>query len=117
MKKINILFLAFIVVGILSCGKEEDDIVDCFSQSLLLNIHHSTATDNAKQINFNVTYAGNESLESNIQWDFGDGTSVQTVSGVTASHVYVNAGSYQVKAVVKIKGSCSNDLKESVTVE
>lgn len=117
MKKLSILFLAFGAVVILSCGKE-DDILDCFAQSVLLNVHHSTSGDNPKQVNFNVSYSGDHSLDGNVQWDFGDGTGVQNVNGVTANHIYANAGSYQVKAVVAINGgSCSYDLKESVTVE
>jgi hypothetical protein len=83
MKKLSILFLAFVAGGILSCGKE-DDILDCFAQSVLLNVHHSTSGDNPKQVNFNVSYSGDHSLDGSVKWDFGDGTGVQTVSGVTA---------------------------------
>lgn len=116
MKKLSILFLAFVAGGIVSCGKE-DDIVDCLVESALLDVHHSASGENTKQINFNVTYYGEHTLKEKIKWDFGDGTAVQTLSGVTASHIYANAGSYEVKAVVNISGGCSYDLKESVTVE
>ncbi|MES2573521.1 MAG: PKD domain-containing protein [Bacteroidota bacterium] len=116
MKKLSILFLVFVAGVTLSCGKE-DDIVDCLVESALLDVHHSVSGDNVKQINFNITYYGDHSLKENVKWNFGDGTGIQTISGITASHIYANAGSYEVKAVVKISGGCSYDLKESITVE
>lgn len=118
MKKINNLILALIVIGASSCSKDEESIIDCLGQSFLVNVHHEASAENPKQINFSVSYSGDHTVSNTIKWNFGDGTPVQTVSGLTASHTYATAGPYTAKATVTLNGgACSFDPEESVTVE
>ena len=117
MKKINNLILALVVIGASSCNKDEESIIDCLGESFFLNVHHEAAAENPKQINFSVSYSGDHTPGKTVKWNFGDGTPVQTVTGLTASHTYATAGSYTAKATVTLnKGACSFDPEEPVTV-
>lgn len=119
MKKTGILLLTLITVITLtvSCGKE-DDIVDCFGESLLLSIHHYKSAENLKEVNFTVKYSGDHPFDNTVKWNFGDGTPVQTFTGKEAKHTYQNPGSYTAKATVSLNnGKCSYDLDETVTIE
>lgn len=115
--KIKILLVALFVVT-LSCDKEEKSIVDCFTESFLLDVHHSRSSENPQQVNLNVSYAGDYQLGSSVKWNFGDGTPVQTITGTTTSHTYAANGNYTVTATVTLRnGSCSYDLKETVNLQ
>lgn len=117
MKKFYILSAALITVVMLSCSKDEESVVDCFGESLLLSIHHNASTENTKLINFNVDYSGDHTFDNTIKWDFGDGTPTQTITGKTATHTYATAGPYTAKATVTLnKRKCSYNLEESLTV-
>ncbi|MDR2272900.1 MAG: PKD domain-containing protein [Sphingobacterium sp.] len=99
-----------------SCGKAEKSIVDCFGESILVDVHHKAAADAASKIDFNVSYGGDHKMDTAIKWDFGDGT-IQTLNGLTASHTYSKAGTYTVIAKVGLNnGGCSFDIKETVTI-
>ncbi|MGC3953808.1 MAG: PKD domain-containing protein [Propionicimonas sp.] len=67
---------------------------------LTANLDASTSTDP-------------EAGELSYAWEFGDGN---TGTGVTASHSYGSAGSYQVKLTVTDQGGLTNVLTQTVTV-
>ncbi|WP_284550857.1 PKD domain-containing protein, partial [Aestuariimicrobium sp. T2.26MG-19.2B] len=46
-------------------------------------------------------------------WDFGDTT---TGTGITTSHTYTTAGTYQVKLTVTDNAGASNSITKAVTV-
>lgn len=116
MKIIN-LFSFFIVLLICSCSdKEAKSIVDCFGESLLIDVKHTSSESNQSQINFNVTYSGDHAIDNMVKWDFGDGK-VQTTNGIIANHTYDKSGTYTVVAKVGLNnGGCSYDIKETVVI-
>lgn len=61
------------------------------------------------------TAADTNALVSHV-WVFGDGT-IDSVSGTLASHVYANAGTYQVCQYVRFGiGGCTDTLCQSITI-
>lgn len=119
MKKLKFLLLAIIVGTMSSCGDDDTkSIVDCFGESLLISVDHEKVETNPKQVNFEAKYFGDHDLDGTIKWNFDDGTPVQALPGTTASHTYVNAGTYHATATVILNGGgCSYDVKETVTVD
>lgn len=115
---ILILMLAFINN---SCSKHDDEeIVDCFGDSILTSLKHSEDGTNSTIIHYSIQYSGSNTVSS-VTWTFGDGTPAQTVSSAagTVSHTYTLVGTYEVKADVNISkegGSCTVSPKKSVTV-
>lgn len=116
MKK-NIFLLFLISVTLFSCSdKETQSIVDCFGESFLVDVHHEVSTANPLQVNFNVSYGGDHTVDGTMKWDYGDGIN-QTNTGVTAAHTYAKSGTYTVIAKVGLNnGGCSFDIKEKVTI-
>lgn len=123
MKKIATIFILALVFFISnSCSKHDDEaIVDCFGESLLVSLKHSADGTNAKLINYSIEYGGSNTVSS-VKWTFGDGTPAQTVNSATGavSHTYATAGTFEVKADVTLGkgggGSCTVSPKKNVTV-
>lgn len=122
MKSISRILVMFTVVFIgVSCSKkDDDDIVDCFGDSILTELKHTADGTNSKIINYSIQYSGSNTVSS-VKWTFGDGTPAQTVSSATGavSHTYTTAGTFEVKADVtlaKSGSSCTVSPKKSVTV-
>ncbi|KQO29846.1 hypothetical protein ASF10_04880 [Flavobacterium sp. Leaf82] len=122
MKKITTILILTILVFISnSCSKHDDEvIVDCFGDSILTELKHSTEGTNSKTINYSIQYSGSNTVTS-VKWTFGDGTPAQTINSATGvvSHTYTAAGTFEVKADVTISksgGSCTISPKKSVTV-
>ena len=122
MKKIaTILILTAVFFASNSCSKSDDEaIVDCFGDSILTELKHSTDGTNSKIINYSIQYSGSNTVTS-VKWTFGDGTPAQTVNSATGavSHTYAAAGTFEVKADVKVSksgGSCTVSPKKSITV-
>lgn len=65
----------------------------------------SNITDNGSSLNTNG---------AKVVWDFGDGT---TGSGLTPSHHYTHAGSYQVKATVTLKDGTKITSSKQLNVD
>ncbi|UQA73898.1 PKD domain-containing protein [Sphingobacterium siyangense] len=114
--KKSLLFLGLIAVS--SCGdKVEKSVVDCFGQSILVDVDHKASESNASKIDFNITYTGKQTVDNAVRVDFGDGT-VQDFTGRDASHTYTKAGTYTAIAKVGLNnGHCSFDIKETVTIK
>jgi len=110
------MFAMFFFIFLFGCGSDEsENIVDCFGQSLLVNVHHSV--ENGKTVNFNVSYNGEYTLKNSIVWDYGDGIK-ETVNGVTTSHTYSQSGTYTARASVSLTDpSCTFEVKEVVIVD
>jgi hypothetical protein len=122
MKKITTILILTILVFISnSCSKHDDEvIVDCFGDSILTELKHSTDGTNSKTVNYSIQYSGSNTVTS-VKWTFGDGTPAQTINSATGavSHTYTAAGTFEVKADVTISksgGSCTISPKKSVTV-
>lgn len=103
-------------IGLSSCGKTEESIVDCLGESFLTNVEHSASAENVKTINFTVGHSGEQQLNNSIKWNFGDGAQ-QTVTGKSANHTYAQAGVYNAIATVTTSGGCTFDVKETVNVQ
>jgi len=114
--KLAKLILPAVVLGLLSCGKTEESVIDCLGESFLTNIEHSASAQNTKIINFTVGHSGEQQLNNSIKWNFGDGAQ-QTVNGTTANHTYAQAGTYTAIATVTTSGGCTFDVKETVSVQ
>lgn len=117
MKKNFSLWIAVILI-LTACHKDDGkSIVDCFGESLFVNVHHSIAAENPKQVNYTITYSGSYSLNTTVVWKFGDGTE-QTLTGTQATHIYSQPGNYTATAVVKLNGpSCTFNVNEHVTIQ
>lgn len=122
MKKIaTILILIAVFFASNSCSKSDDEaIVDCFGDSILTELKHSTDGTNSKIINYSIQYSGSNTVTS-VKWTFGDGTPAQTVNSATGAvaHTYTAAGTFEVKADVTVSksgGSCTVSPKKSITV-
>lgn len=104
MKKLFAL-CSVILLLLISCSKDDGkDVVDCFGEGLLMNVTHTVENENV--VNFQITYIR----------DFGDGN-VETITGTTATHAYLQSGSYEVKANVSlVSPDCTFALKEDVTI-
>ncbi|GAA3752586.1 hypothetical protein GCM10022422_42640 [Flavobacterium ginsengisoli] len=121
MRKIaTFLVLVTVLYTSNSCSKHDDEaIVDCFGDSILTELKHSTDGTNSKIINYSIQYGGSNTITS-VKWTFGDGkTETINTSTGAVSHTYSAAGTFEVKADVTIKkgdGSCTVSPKKSVTV-
>lgn len=109
--------LLLIVIVTLSCSKDIEGAIDCATEGILLDVEHAADAQNVKLINFTLHYSGEKTLNNSVSWNFGDGQ-VQTFTGLTASHTYTAAGTFIAKATVKFNGgSCSVDVRETVSVQ
>lgn len=118
--KIKIILLVTLLgLGFSSCSKDEDEsIIDCFGDSLLLSIHHSADSGTPRTVNFTMKYSGINTV-SGIDWNFGDGKTAHS-DGTTVSHTYTAAGTFTVKGnttLSKSGGSCTVAPTKSLTVE
>lgn len=116
-KFLGIFFLTVTAFSIFSsCGRVEEGIVDCVGEAVLTSLHAQVSGTNPKQVEFNVSHSGENQITS-IVWSFGDGTTT-TTTGTTATHLYNAAGTYEVKAEVKINnGKCTISPKKSVDIQ
>lgn len=114
MKKLFAL-CSVILLLLISCSKDDGkDVVDCFGEGLLMNVTHTVENENV--VNFQITYNGSHILKNTVIWDFGGGN-VETITGTTATHAYLQSGSYEVKANVSlVSPDCTFALKEDVTI-
>ncbi|MBO9582749.1 MAG: PKD domain-containing protein [Flavobacterium sp.] len=119
MKKITTILILTVAFSIItSCSKsDEENIVDCFGDSILTELKHPVDETNPKKIDFSIEYFGSDRTLSNVKWTFGDG---QTATGISVSHTYSAAGSYTVKAEVTTKkgnsSECTHDKTKTITV-
>lgn len=118
MKKLILICLT-LTFGLSSqgCKKTLESIVDCAGESALVGIHATADATDPKLFNVSVTYSGSNKVSS-VEWQFGDGSTATTTTLATI-HTYAAAGSYELKANVKIDhsgGSCSTEPKRTVTV-
>ena len=116
MKKMKRIFAVVIIAFLsISCSKHDDEeIADCFGESILVELKHTVDAGNSKKINFSIQYAGSKTI-SKVKWTFGDGSAVVTETGLTTSHTYTAAGTFEVKADVTVE-SCTVSPKKNVTV-
>lgn len=117
--KSKIIYLSLLITTIFvinSCRKEEEAVVDCFGEAVLTSLRHHESSSNVKQIDYEISYAGEKAVTS-IAWDFGDGTKTTTTNR-TISHTYATSGTYEVKTDVNLdNGKCTVSPKKSITVQ
>ncbi len=100
-----------------SCKKTKEAI-DCFEESLKVTMVHTKDNADSKKVTFTLAYAGSFDLQ-NVKWEFGDGQE-ETVTGMSVTHTYADAGSYEVRYTVSIKNddeSCSPAYQETITID
>lgn len=118
MKKITkILILVTIFCTASSCSKDEDKaVIDCFGESLLIQLKHTSDATNPKIINYSIQN-DNDSAVTSVKWTFGDGKTetINTASGAV-SHTYTAAGTFEVKADVILSTGCTVSPKKNITV-
>lgn len=118
---VAILMFTLIAFSSNSCSKQDDEnVVDCFGDSILTQVKHSADASNSKIINYSIQYSGSNSVSS-VKWNFGDGTPAQVVNTTDGfvSHTYTAAGTFEARAdvtLVKSGSSCTVSPKKSVTV-
>ncbi len=122
MKTIHaITVVAILLIFQPSCKNAIDDAIDCSFQSSFLAIHDNVDTANTKLVHFefvNNDTEGSFTLDSNISWDFGDGTST-TTTNFKATHLYAITGSYTVVAnyvLRKGSASCNGPKNKTITI-
>lgn len=124
MKRIlfKILLLSGIVITLISCRRIAEKVVegslDCLSENLLTSLTLKKSDTDPKTISFAVTYSGKNTLTS-VEWDFGDGHKTTTTSNHTVTHTYEKAGSYAMRASVKInskESECTSYHTKNVTI-
>jgi hypothetical protein len=109
--------LVAICIFSISCKKTLESIVNCTGEALLMSVHHNVDTSSPKLVHFEARYSGSHSVES-VSWEFGDGKTA-TGKSLTADHTYDAAGTYNVKAKIKIvsgKSTCEGDPAKSVVI-
>ena len=100
------------------CDEDIFTAKDCSTIGLLLDITHTVGSDE-RTVNFSISYSGEYTLESSVEWDFGDGT-MQNLSGTSAQHTYGASGSFTASAKVTLSGSsigsCPKTIVEQVVL-
>lgn len=104
------------------CKSTVSDIIDCSIESAFLSIHDNIDTTNSKLVHFefvNSDTDGGFTLDSDINWDFGDGVTFTSTNHKT-EHVYAESGDYKVKATYTLRrgdASCSGPKEKNITIE
>ncbi len=119
-----VLFVTFLFVQP-GCKNAIDDIVndiiDCSIESAYLSIHANADTTNTKLIHFEFVNSDTEGtfiLNSDINWDFGDGVAITSTDHKT-EHIYAEAGDYKVTAHYTLhrgSASCNSTKEKNITV-
>lgn len=88
-----LLFLMF------ACNGDDDasQVIDCEQEASLVQIDDNSS-QGGMTVEFSIQYFGSLSV-TEVNWDFGDGTKD---SGSSVSHLYINSGTYQVQAQVRL---------------
>lgn len=118
----KILLLFGIAITLLSCRRTAEKVVEgsvnCLNENLLTSITSEVSGADPKTVKFVATYSGKNTLAS-VEWDFGDGHKTTTTSNHTVSHTYETAGTYTMKASVKVTydgKECTSYPTRSVTI-
>ena len=115
-----ILFISFLVFQP-GCKSVIDDVIDCSIESAFLSIHAEINTVNPKLVNFefvNNDKEGGFILDSDIQWDFGDGHTTTSTNHKT-DHIYADSGDYKVIAKYVLRrgdASCNGPKEKTITI-
>jgi len=116
-----ILFISFLLLGS-GCKSVVDDVIDCSIESAFLSIHADIDENNPKLVHFefvNTDADGGFVLDSDINWDFGDGVTATSTNHKT-DHVYTNSGDFKVIATYVLRrgdASCNGPKDKTVTIE
>jgi len=103
------------------CTSVVHDIIDCSIESAFLSIHAVADTTNQKLVHFefvNTDTDGGFTLDSDTQWDFGDGNTTTSTTHKT-EHTYTNSGNYKVKASYTLRrgdATCTGTKEKDITV-
>lgn len=116
------ILLASILFIESGCKKVVEDIIDCTIESALLSIHDEVDGTNPKLVHFefiNNDTGGDFTLDSTINWDFGDGNTTSS-TGLKTDHIYSNKGNYKVTASYTLRrgsATCTGYKEDDVTIE
>ncbi|MHA3788679.1 PKD domain-containing protein [Flavobacterium hauense] len=118
MKKLNLALVLFSLAWLGSCGNDDGNVIDCLGENLFMDVSHTVDTEDPHKISFTYSYNGEKTLDSKINWDYGDGKK-ETLTGTTATHTYAQPGKYTVKIQPTVRaggGSCSPELERHITI-
>jgi PKD repeat protein len=128
MKKLSLWALQWVLAGALlallgACGVQPEPPAKLPQQ--VVNQPTSTFTVSAKGLTvtfdasaFSGTQSGTQTAApASFQWNFGDGTPVQSTTSVTITHVYAASGTYLVNLIVlDAQGVAGKMVSQNVTV-
>ena len=116
MKKIIFLLVGAVLLS-MSCKKAVEESIDCVMEMLFVTYSYTVDPAIPLEVTYTLNYTGEFAVT--ITWDFGDGTT-QTVAGKTVTHIYPDAGTYQVKALITLsaadRSSCTSSKERSIDV-
>lgn len=104
------------------CKEAIEDTIDCILESAFLKIEADIDGNNPKLVHFefiNNDTEGSFTLNQNINWDFGDGTTATSTNNLV-DHTFNSAGDYTVTASYTLhRGSanCSSTKEKTVTIQ
>lgn len=116
-KRLLYILLASACISQTSCKKTLESIVDCAGETAFKSVHSTIDGTNAKLAHLEARYSGSHSFNS-VTWDFGDGKT-DTKTAKTIDHLYTAAGTYTVKAKIKIvngKSNCESTVTKTVVI-
>jgi len=109
--------LALLFVWV-SCSGDDDGqniVIDCAEEAALVQIEDDNDLG-GMTVEFTVQYTGDLEVRS-ASWDFGDGTKD---TGVSVSHLYTDAGTYRVQALVNLTygaAECTAEPETTITIQ
>jgi PKD repeat protein len=126
MKRLGLWALQWVMAGALlallgACGAQQEGP----AKPPLPVVNQTTSTFTASAKGLTVTFdasafSGTQTTTTSpasFQWNFGDGTPVQSTTSVTITHVYAASGTYVVNLVVlDAKGLAGKVVSQNVTV-
>jgi PKD repeat protein len=128
MKKLGLWALQWVLAGALlallgACGAQQEPaaklpqpVVNQTTSTFTVSTKGLTVTFDASA--FSGTQSGTQTTSAaRFQWNFGDGTPVQSTTSVTITHVYAASGTYVVNLVVlDAQGVAGKVVSQNVTV-
>jgi PKD repeat protein len=118
MKKILLVVLVLISILSACSSSDSENIISCVFEGANFNLSSNVSAANSKEVNFTLTYTGDETLDNSIVWDFGDGTT-GTFSGNSVSHTYSTTGTFRVVAKPTLRNGdafCSITKDREITI-
>lgn len=121
----RVFFAVFIMAsvfmgGFYSCSSDDtENVIDCLFEPVNFSVKHVATPGSTKEIVFTLSYSGEYNLDQEVEWNFGDGTTMK-ISGTQATHTYAVAGVYKVVIKPTVRNGdayCTPSLDRNINVE